>query len=824
MPRWHEPSCDKPVVEVDNEQVPRCLTCGRRCLWKDVLDSSPNAGSALDIPEGDPRGHMNLYWPSSVPYEPILAESDLATPTSPVEAGRTGKDGHAKSAHQGVSDAGRGSPIYSKPLATNEIRLVFLSAVDDEHSLIHLSLGAFADENCPEYETVSYTWGGEEGDYSFSHPIFVGPFWDILFQTKNCTDMLRFVRPWQGIRTIWVDALCINQSDVEERGRQVAKMGQIYEHCTRVIVYLGSDLAPILPEGSFPSRHPLRRLENGSVVPKQSSSQILREVTLENLLKRQYFNRIWVIQELLLAPGAVIRVGDVDFWTDSNPWPTNVTRWELLPAGWIQYMGKGQFVKQQLQDILQLTSSSRASDPRDKLFGLLGLMESQAEEEQASWVPDYSLSSQHVFVGLFAHCIVNLDEFFVLREAAGLEAPPHSPSWLPRWNSQQMWPSLFNRDYVVQDLPEIDKIILNIHEGPTGPYRVRPMTNLLDNAKTWFPRGPQSDKSVTVCSRTGGLRVKVLRLCTIPVSPRLVAERGSLKIFKVSGARGGLYITSAHPLDDIVKPGRDRIFLLVRKKEFPIVPLLMREGQAQGVFTIIAPLTTLHLYSNLEKAFATLGRGSFRNIDYHISMAGDQLRRPIMRGSSLLFAGAEQVWELFPLLKEMKGALFGSRRPFEAAYLAGLDQKLTPRIVDGYLVLTISGRSMMRRAIGKEAVIFINDAVTIETTPIQWEYRAGDTWVPMPQSFPGVVPIDEEFIVGVPMEAVVEACGAIFGVLLGYLETIRHVLNIDWEKVRDVVMQGSPSEHGAKLCPTGSDFLALEEFDLAHSLHEVVIL
>jgi hypothetical protein len=769
---------------------------------------------------------MNLYWPSSVPYEPILAESDLANPTSPVEAGDTGKDGHAESAPEGASDEGCGSFIYSKSLATNEIRLVFLSAADEGHSLLHLTLGVFADDNCPDYETVSYTWGGEEGDYSFSQPIFVGPFWDILFQTKNCIDMLRFVRPWQGIRTIWVDALCINQSDVDERGRQVAKMGQIFERCTKVIVYLGTDLAPILPRGSFPSRHPLRRLGDGSVVPRLRSSQTLRKATLESLLKRQYFNRIWVIQELLLAPGAVIRVGDVDFWTDSVPWSADMVKWDSLPAPWIQYMGKGQFVKRQLHEVLKMTSFSCASDPRDKLFGLLGLMESGAGKEQASWVPDYSLSPQHVFIGLFAHYMMNLDDFevFVLREAAGLEAPPRSPSWLPRWDSQQIWPNLFSTDHCIQDLLEIERTIVCIHKGPSWPYAVAYVENLQSYAerRRCIPERPLA-RHISVCSRTGALRVTVLRLCTVPVLPQLVGEWESLKIFKVSGVHGGLYITSTHPLDRVVIPGSDQIFLLARDEAFPMVPLLMREGQVQGTFTIIAPLTTLHFYSDLNEAFPAPGRGSVITLDYLVDLARAELERPITRSLSLAFAGAKVVWQLFPLIKEIKAALIGPRERFEAIYLARLDQKLAPRIVDRYLWLTVSGRSMTRRAIGSEGLIFINDTVTIETAQIQWEYRVGDSWVPMPRRFPGVVPIDKEFIIGAPIEVIVEVCGSAFGLLLDYVETIRHVLNIGWEEVPAVVMERPKSEQRAMVCPHWVDLLALEEFDLAPSVDEVMI-
>jgi hypothetical protein len=90
-----------------------------------------------------------------------------------------------------------------------------------------LTLHTYTQDDCPEYETVSYTWGGEEGDSSLCKPIFLGPYWDVLFQTRNCWDMLKLLRPREGFRMVWVDAICINQRDKEEREDQVAKMGRI---------------------------------------------------------------------------------------------------------------------------------------------------------------------------------------------------------------------------------------------------------------------------------------------------------------------------------------------------------------------------------------------------------------------------------------------------------------------------------------------------------------------------------------------------------------------------------------------------------------------
>lgn len=90
------------------------------------------------------------------------------------------------------------SLVKRESLASDEFRLTCLSAVSDHSYPVHLSLETFRHDDCPEYEAVSYTWGGENGDSNLSRPVYIGAFWDVLLQTEHCWEMLRFVRPWRG--------------------------------------------------------------------------------------------------------------------------------------------------------------------------------------------------------------------------------------------------------------------------------------------------------------------------------------------------------------------------------------------------------------------------------------------------------------------------------------------------------------------------------------------------------------------------------------------------------------------------------------------------
>lgn len=167
--------------------------------------------------------------------------------------------------------------------------------MDDVDAPVHVDLEIHNDERHPDYETVSYTWGGENGDSTLCRPVYVGKHWDVLVQTLNCQEMLRYLHPRRDVRTIWVDAICINQRDLNERQTQVAKMGSVFESAVRTIVYLGPDIVlPTSTSSPYPRRHYLQDLD----ILSDSSRPIMRRlkpsqhITLTTLFDRNYFQRL----------------------------------------------------------------------------------------------------------------------------------------------------------------------------------------------------------------------------------------------------------------------------------------------------------------------------------------------------------------------------------------------------------------------------------------------------------------------------------------------------------------------------------------------------
>lgn len=87
------------------------------------------------------------------------------------------------------------------------------------------------------YEALSYTWGGDPGAEN-APTIFIND--REVSVTHNLLNALKSLRPPDEDRMIWVDALCINQNDREEKGHRVGQMRQVYEHASSVLIWLGS--------------------------------------------------------------------------------------------------------------------------------------------------------------------------------------------------------------------------------------------------------------------------------------------------------------------------------------------------------------------------------------------------------------------------------------------------------------------------------------------------------------------------------------------------------------------------------------------------------
>lgn len=435
MSRWHCNDCPGPDINVPEDGIPVCRACEASPNLDEIVRKAQNSSALrINVPEDRPVGSMNLSWPASVPWtrngvsllhsahtdarvdEPGAAAVNLNPVTQ-----RIPPDDYAPGAQA------RTSTVYTNRLSTTQLRLLRLDPVEAQNRdmPLHITLETYELDDCPEYEAISYTWAGEDGDPTPRKPVYVGPYWDVLIQTENCSSMLQDLRPCGNhpFRRLWIDAICINQNDILERDGQVSRMGDIYSNCMRVVVYL-----PVESPRNF------RSLGNGKA--NRPRIRLTQEVLLHLIHTTRYFNRVWIIQELILPPMVVFHLKDEDWYF--SPLGSDID-WSQTRAPWAADMANpGSFGKLRLVDVLARTWYSKAADERDKIFGVLGLLQIQFDTTgRHRFEPNYSLSARDVFIGAAAYIMLVERQMALLVTAIGNDhAAPGYPSWSPDFNHQ----------------------------------------------------------------------------------------------------------------------------------------------------------------------------------------------------------------------------------------------------------------------------------------------------------------------------------------------------------------------------------------------------
>lgn len=414
--RWHEPSCKTPQVVVDGN-VPECRSCGSNAsaLLRRAAEEPTPSHSGMNLPPDAPIGQMDLRWPPCVPY----TRDGVPRTQSELSSGDTATLA-AQASDRSLSE------IYSSSLGKDHFRLLYLSGSRLIDGPIHGDLVEYPQDNCPEYETTSYTWGGEDSDAAPCKLAYFGEFWDALFLTRNCWSLLQYLRPQMGTRVVWVDAICINQNDIPERGTQVSSMSQIYRNCMRVIIYPGDHLVRR-------EQHKFRERVRHDEMTKDDGAgrgpvDDRRFDLCGSVLQGKYITRVWIIQELILAPHSILahRYHDLEL-------PNNfLYRASQLNEGreWLEYMGQDHRLRQTtLLEALRMTSSNQATDPRDRIFGILGILGNNPT--YSGIVPDYSISMRDCVIGALGLTLINSEEIWPLLCVTTSNSRSDYPSWAP---------------------------------------------------------------------------------------------------------------------------------------------------------------------------------------------------------------------------------------------------------------------------------------------------------------------------------------------------------------------------------------------------------
>lgn len=315
----------------------------------------------------------------------------------------------------------------------------------------------YALDSSPPYSALSYTWGGSGRSQAIKCDDRGLPI------TENLSKALRSFRHATEIRTFWVDAVCINQADIPERNSQIGLMKEIYHTAQDVVIWIGEDdedtadginllkqVYAAALEGKLPDFSDMffleKKLEQAEL-PKYDSSMWKAVI---DLYRRAWFSRIWVVQELAVARSAVVYCGRQSlpwsYFSNSAPCVHKAVTWNYfnskLRFEYNRFRGMDscrdslqQGIQPPLLDCLSMARSNFSMDPRDKVFGILGLA---SDAKVLLPNPDYSTPVTEMYITLTKTMITSQRSLEVLSE---IEDPRWSlidklPSWAVDWSAQ----------------------------------------------------------------------------------------------------------------------------------------------------------------------------------------------------------------------------------------------------------------------------------------------------------------------------------------------------------------------------------------------------
>ncbi|EXF76140.1 hypothetical protein CFIO01_03533 [Colletotrichum fioriniae PJ7] len=315
------------------------------------------------------------------------------------------------------------------------------------------------DDNKLEYEGLSYVWApeGSEEDALVLEPTApsTGAASSSLSIRPNLAAALRHLRYRDIPRRMWIDALCINQTDLEERNKQVHIMCDIYRRASHVVVWLGPEredskiamaaLRHLGEQAVYTERGAWRTNPPGcsnpelarASVPLPYDEQAWRSIT--SLLQRSWFERLWVWQEVRLADERSFMLCGPDSISlslfrraifcasDKKFLPSNEVRGLILDA--VEVMLP--FSNQPFFRELQTLNWKGCANPRDKIYGALGAAPAAIRERIT---PDYSLPVEKVycqFCKAYLECLRRLD----FLDRCNIDAREiNGPTWVPDWS------------------------------------------------------------------------------------------------------------------------------------------------------------------------------------------------------------------------------------------------------------------------------------------------------------------------------------------------------------------------------------------------------
>ena len=334
----------------------------------------------------------------------------------------------------------------------------------------------------PDYTALSYVWG----DPSNPQPITIDGA--TVHVTRNLYDALLRLRIDDSITMLWIDAICINQNDTPEKNYQVPLMRYIYSQASKLIVWFGEPDEDT-EAGVYFIRDLVQIARDIRKLPPDQQQAASRQLgvadrkrewrAIHRILERPWFSRVWVWQELALVKehlGVEVKIGHLSF-----PWMMLAGLVNYIPlCEWEEYLSSTIWTRARsmeearsgreingftmtLLKALSYVRDSGATNPRDKVYGLLGFIEEGVEAVEV----DYAKPVEAVYTDVTKYLIRESKDLVVL----SLVQSAHNtvldlPSWVPDF-SQKFYSDLL----AVPDELQADSRQFHVSDAMTAHAR-----------------------------------------------------------------------------------------------------------------------------------------------------------------------------------------------------------------------------------------------------------------------------------------------------------------------------------------------------------------
>ena len=360
------------------------------------------------------------------------------------------------------------SPYGSGRLGKRTIRLLTVKSIG---GAIELETHRHVLTRFLNYDAMSYVWGNAPASVTVlcnNKPLLITP---TVLEMLQCVCQHQTKR-----RNIWVDAICINQGDDEEKSTQIPLMRDIYSRAATVIVWMG----PSTPETDvfFAEFQDTRKRSKAWIAlyntdyncrdpieeERPRNVDAFREA-IRHLLEREWFTRLWTYQEIILPPKANLLCGES--WTDfdefldliidgvfRSPYLSKIMDTErdartnaAFGSCYSISTYRGTISQPERTNVIHSVNVAVSlvylryrlvKEPVDRVWAIVGLLESNLRDKVTPEV-DYSEKGQQEYWKtwtMFAKALINVPSGISLLNVPPTLEPrsPYLPSWCPNFS------------------------------------------------------------------------------------------------------------------------------------------------------------------------------------------------------------------------------------------------------------------------------------------------------------------------------------------------------------------------------------------------------